>query len=240
MHENQEVNQMGFRRGPKTARSSRLGATLLTFEGLALDSLRMRQYGLADNLRAAGEALMGGASGLMGAVAAMSIISSAAAAFAQETRQLSLPNVNVTAPAPPLEPPYLRDPGAYQRNPYNGRYRVEEDKFREVPCSATRIASAAGGKCLQGYRLIPAQTQQVVNPKGGDNCDLALDVVVYSAGNLSIEADTLIFDPYKLTAIGHQTSQFCYVSGNTGYDQEDFRDNEPSDAARHQLAQSRW
>jgi len=168
---------------------------------------------------------MGGTSGLTGAVAAMAIISSAAAAFAQGTQQLSLPNVTVTAPAPPVEPPYLRDPGkAYQRNPYNGRYRVEEDKFREVPCTATRIASAAGGKCLQGYRLIPAQTQQIVNPKGGDNCDLALDVVVYSVGNSSIEADTLIFDPYKLTAIGHQTSQFCYVNGNTGYDQEDFRD----------------
>ena len=168
---------------------------------------------------------MGGTSGLTGAVAAIAIISSAAGACAQETQQLSLPNVTVTAPALPLEPPYLRDPGkAYQRNPYNGRYRVEEDKFREVPCTATRIASAAGGKCLQGYRLIPAQTQQLANPKGGDNCDLALDVVAYSVGNLSIEADTLIFDPYKLTAIGYQTSQFCYVSGNTGYDQEDFRD----------------
>jgi len=67
-------------------------------------------------------------------------------------------------------------------------------------------------------------TQQITNPKGGDNCDLALDVVVYSIGNLSIEADTLIFDPYKLTAIGHQTSQFCYVSGNPGYGPEDFQD----------------
>ena len=149
----------------------------------------------------------------------------AAGAWAQQTEQLSLPNVTVTAPAAPAEPPYLRNPGtAYQRNPYNGRYRVEEDKFREVPCAVTRIASATGGKCLQGYRLIPALTQQITNPKGGDNCDLALDVVMYSAGNLSIEADTLIFDPYKLTAIGHQTSQFCYVNGNTGYDLEDFRD----------------
>lgn len=149
----------------------------------------------------------------------------AAGAWAQQTEQLSLPNVTVTAPTAPAEPPYLRNPGtAYQRNPYNGRYRVEEDKFREVSCAVTRIASATGGKCLQGYRLIPALTQQITNPKGGDNCDLALDVVMYSAGNLSIEADTLIFDPYKLTAIGHQTSQFCYVNGNTGYDLEDFRD----------------
>jgi hypothetical protein len=158
-------------------------------------------------------------------IAGLAIAAFATGLCAQQTEQLSVPNVTVTAPAPRVEPLYLRDPGtAYQRNPYNGRYRVEEDKFREVPCAVTRIASAAGGKCLQGYRLIPALTQQITNPKGGDNCDLALDVVMYSAGNLAIEADTLIFDPYKLTAIGHQTSQYCYVNGNLGYGQEDFQD----------------
>lgn len=149
----------------------------------------------------------------------------AAVGYAQQTEQLSLPNVTVTAPVIPVVPPYQRDPGrSYQRNPYSGRYRVEEDRFREVPCTATRIASTAAGKCLQGYRLLPGATDQITSPKGGSNCDLALDVVIYSAGNLSIEADTLIFDPYKLTAIGHQTSQFCYVNGNPAYDQEDFQD----------------
>ena len=158
-------------------------------------------------------------------IAGLAVIALAPVAVAQQAEQLSLPNVTVTAPATPPVPPYLRDPGtAYQRNPYNGRYRVEEDRFREVACTATRIASTNGGKCLQGYRLIPALTQQITNPKGGDNCDLALDVVMYTAGNLSIEADTLIFDPYKLTAIGHQTSQFCYVNGDSGYDQNDFQD----------------
>ena len=155
----------------------------------------------------------------------LAIAVSATNVWGQQTEQLSIPNITVTAPAPRVEPPYLRDPGtAYQRNPYNGRYRVEEDKFREVPCAVTRIASAVGGKCLQGYRLIPALTQQIINPKGGDNCDLALDVVMYITGRLSIEADTLIFDPYKLSAIGYQTSQFCYVNGNSGYDQQDFQD----------------
>jgi hypothetical protein len=168
---------------------------------------------------------MPGLTGVTSAVATMAIICSATGTRGQETEQLLLPHVTVTAPPPAVAPPYLRDPAtAYQRNPYNGRYRVEEDKFREIPCAVTRIASAAGGKCLQGYRLIPALTQQITNPKGGDNCDLALDVVISSIGRLSIEADTLIFDPYKLTAIGTQTSQFCYVNGNSGYDQEDFRD----------------
>ena len=66
-------------------------------------------------------------------------------------------------------------------------------------------------------------TNQITNPKGGDNCDLSLDVAMYTAGNLSIEADTLISDPYKLTAIGFHGT-YCYVSGYPGYDLEDFRD----------------
>jgi len=142
----------------------------------------------------------------------LAILVWAAGACAQQTEQLSLPNATVTAPAAPAVAPYLRDPGkAYQRNPYSGRYRVEEDKFREVPCTTTRIAPATGGKCLQGYRLLPGLTDQITNPRGGSNCDLALDVAIYSSGHLSIEADTLIFDPYKLTAIGPQTSAYCYV-----------------------------
>src|SRR5262245_34376859 len=155
----------------------------------------------------------------------MMIATPAVDVCAQQTEPLLLPNVTVTAPAPPTEAPYLRDPGrAYARNPYSGRYRVEEDKFREVPCATARIASPTAGKCLQGYRIIPGATNQITNPKGGSNCDLALDVAMYSAGNLSIEADTIIFDPYKVTAIGHQKSQFCYVNGNSGYGLEDFQD----------------
>jgi hypothetical protein len=144
-------------------------------------------------------------------------------AGAQNTT-VTVPNVTVTAPAPVVSPPYLREPGqAYARNPYNGRYRVEEDKFPQVPCTATRIAAAASGKCLLGSRLIPGATDQITNPKGGSNCDMALDVVIYNAVNLSVEADTLITDPYKLTAIGFH-SAYCYVNGNSGYDQEDFQD----------------
>src|ERR1700758_4379619 len=78
-----------------------------------------------------------------GVIAGLAVIASAAGACAQPTEQLSLPNVTVTAPAPPVAAPYLRDPGkAYQRNPYSGRYRVEEERFREVPCTATFIAPA--------------------------------------------------------------------------------------------------
>jgi hypothetical protein len=156
------------------------------------------------------------------AIAALATMSSASGTYAQETKQLPVPNVTVTAPAAPVEPPYLRNPWkSFERNPYAGRYRVEEDKFTEVPCNVTRIASAAGGKCLQGYRLVPGTA--LFAQRGGLKCDMALDVVMYRVGDLSIEASTLIFDPYKLAATG-LPGKYCYVVGNPRYDQEDFQD----------------
>jgi hypothetical protein len=156
-----------------------------------------------------------------GVVVVAATMASASGALAQQTRQMSLPQVTVTAPAAPVVPPYLTSPGrSYERNPYAGRYRVEEDKFPEVPCNVTRIASAAGGKCLQGYRLMPGLVATAPAPIA---CDMGLDVVIYNTGKLSVEADTLIFDPYKLTAIGYH-NQNCYINGNTGYDQQDFQD----------------
>jgi hypothetical protein len=158
---------------------------------------------------------------LAGAIAALAITSSASGPYAQETK-LPVPNVTVTAPAVPAEPPYLRNPWkSYERNPYAGRYRVEEDKFAEVPCTQTRISSSAGGRCLQGYRLVPGQA--LLHQSGGLRCDMALDVVMYNVGNLSIEASTLIFDPYKLVATG-MPGKYCFVRSHPGYDQEDFKD----------------
>jgi hypothetical protein len=160
---------------------------------------------------------------LSGAIIAAAVILTGRS-YAQQPNQIPLPEVTVTAPAPPIVPPYQRDPAkSYARNPYLGRYRVEEDKFKEVPCAATRIASSSEGKCLQGYRLTPAAFEVNRTSRSGSTCELALDVVISKIGSLSIEADTLIFDPYKLTAIGYQTQE-CYVNGYTGYDQEDFQD----------------
>jgi hypothetical protein len=168
-----------------------------------------------------------------GAVRARNIVPSALMAAALscvgssvEAQQgtVTIPNVTVTASAVPVSLLYLRAPGsAYARNPYSGYYRVEEDKFPEVPCTATRLASAAGGKCLQEYRLIPGATDQITNPKGASNCDIALDVVAYTVGNLAVEADTTITDPYKVTAIGFH-SAYCYVNDYPGYNQDDFHD----------------
>ena len=126
---------------------------------------------------------------LAGGIAALTIMSSASGPYAQETKPLPVPNVTVTAPAAPFEPPYMRDPGkAFARNPYFGRYRVEEDKFSEVPCTQTRIASRPGGKCLQGYRLGPPGPSLGAAGNNSSPCDMALDVVIDTPGNLAIEA----------------------------------------------------
>jgi hypothetical protein len=130
-------------------------------------------------------------------------------AYAQDSK-LSVPNVEVTAP-----------PNVGTRSPYFGRYRVEEDKFGEAPCSQTRIALGPTGKCLQGYRLtLPANTGY----RGSSPCDIALDVVIDTTGSLSVEADILVFDPYAVYAAGGSPPKFCYVRGNSGYDQINFQD----------------
>ena len=154
------------------------------------------------------------------AIVTAAMMASASGACAQDSK-LSVPNVTVTAPAAAVEPPYMRDRSkAFGRNPYFGRYRVEEDKFPEVPCKQTRIAFGPGGKCLLGYRLGFASNSTARN---SNNCDMALDVVIDTTGKLAIEADILVFDPYRVTATGSPPRQ-CYVRSYFGYDQEDFQD----------------
>jgi DNA-binding winged helix-turn-helix (wHTH) protein len=131
------------------------------------------------------------------------------------------PASNVTLTVPAAQNPTANAPGAveqlypraagkaFERNSYVGRERVEEDKFPQVPCTVTRIAASTGGKCLLGYRE--------------PGCNQAIDVVMYSAGGLSIEASTLSFDPYKLAG-QRLPGRWCSVAGRPTYDQEDFQD----------------
>ena len=160
-------------------------------------------------------------SGYASAIVTAAMLASASGAYAQDSK-LFVPDVTVTALAGPFEPPYMRDPGrAYARNPYFGRYRVEEDKFPQVPCTQTRIGLGPDGKCLQGYRLTPAPFNSW---NGSSTCDMALDVVTDTSRKLSVEADVPVFDPYKVEANGGATPKFCYVLSYLGYDEEDFLD----------------
>jgi hypothetical protein len=169
---------------------------------------------------------MGAMRAYLGAAAVLAAALAAPSAGAQ-VKQLTVPNVTVTAPAPPSEPPYLRgDPWqSYARNPYVGRYRVDEDRFAKVPCADTRIAAAGPATCLWGYRLQAGQTYARMGniPAGGDRCDMALDVTMFNIADLAVEADVLIFDPWKLTSQGYP-GRDCYVEGFAGYGLQDFED----------------
>jgi hypothetical protein len=152
------------------------------------------------------------------------------AVLAEQTNQTTLPEVTVTAPFVPL---YLRSGDglkAFERNPYFGNNRVEENHFLPVPCSGFRIDPASAGAsdltCLQGGQLVPGYVHVV--SKGGDrnseHCEIDHDVTIYNVGDLSVEADVLAFDPAKLGADTRFPDPDCYVAGYTGYDQEDFQD----------------
>src|SRR5215469_16495899 len=154
------------------------------------------------------------------AIAAVAMMASVSGAYAQDER-LKVPKVIVLAQAAPGEPPYMRDPWkSYARNPYFGRYRVEEGNFAEVPCTATRIAFAQGGRCLQGYRLT---LPEIANNTGGNPCDMALDVVGANTGKLYIEADIPGVGPDQVHAEGSPPPG-CFRNRFLGYDQEDFQD----------------
>jgi hypothetical protein len=101
---------------------------------------------------------------------------------------------------------------------------VEEDKFVEVPCSQTRIAFGPGGKCLQGYRLGLSGTTVY---RSSSPCDMALDVVIDSTGKPAVEADILVFDPYKVVASGGSPPRFCYVHSSFKIRPESFSGHEP-------------
>jgi hypothetical protein len=170
---------------------------------------------------------------LLAAAIAATVPPFAAPARAQSANPLTLPPVSVTAP-PPL-PLYLR-PGnglkAFERNPYFGDNRVEEDRFAPVPCSGFRIepAAASGASdrlCLQGQRLAPAYmygSKGMGDESGSRDCEIDHDLAIFDIGDLSVEADVLVFDPYKLRADTLFPDADCYVAGYSGYDREDFAD----------------
>jgi len=150
--------------------------------------------------------------------AAAAVVCWAGVAAAQ-TGAMTVPDVNVTAPsATAPQPPYLQDPGkrGSLRNGFNGRYRNEEDKFVQQPCGTTRLSSAGGGTCLVGYRLDGGVARY------GSSCDMGLDVVMYNAGPLAVEADIVSFDPQKVSALGAHSK--CRIVPYSGYDATDFQD----------------
>ena len=120
----------------------------------------------------------------------------------------TLPDVSVTAPASPNEvrPTSQGAPGT----PYFGNVRVEETKWPEVPCAASRVGAANPGTCRRGPPQMNFEHGDSQGTRPISNCQIAHDLVISAAGGLSFEADSLVFDPYYVSAIGHQR-QDCYV-----------------------------
>jgi hypothetical protein len=122
----------------------------------------------------------------------------------------------------------LRD---FERNNYFGDNRVEESRFAPVPCSGSRIDPAAAGAsdetCLEGWHLSPGYmygSKGMGDESGSRHCDIDHDVAIFDIADLSVEADVLVFDPYKLSADFGYPDSDCYIAGYTGYDRDDFED----------------
>jgi len=130
---------------------------------------------------------------------------------------LGLPEVTVTAP--PITPSWKK------WNPYSTNTRVEEDKWPEIPCDSSRISSGAATGCRTGPPLghegfgLPAGNLGI-DPS---NCRIAHDLVISNVGNLAIEADVIVVDPYFVSAIGSQ-HKGCYVQSHYSDLREDFPD----------------
>ena len=120
---------------------------------------------------------------------------------------LSLPEVSVTAP--PITPAWKK------WNPYGGSVRVEEDKWPDIPCSASRIAAGAASGCKTGPHVSYAGVGLPGNDRAPDlsNCKMAHDLVMTTLGVLAIEADVIVVDPYFVSAIGPQHKGCAAQSG---------------------------
>lgn len=151
---------------------------------------------------------------LLGASILAAIACSAGGSFAEEQKLGPLPDVTVTAP--PITPPLKKFV------PFFGNPRVEEDKWPDIPWRDSRIGVASAGSCKTGapQESAPGFHPNVVQQS---NCRIAHDLVMTNLGNLTIEADVMVFDPTYVSGIGHQNGG-CTIRTGYGDLREDFPD----------------
>lgn len=142
------------------------------------------------------------------------IITAGPAAHAQQ-QDLTLPEVTVTAPATPspqqVRPTSQGAPGM----PYFGNVRIEEASWPVIPCTASRVGASADASCRRGPTVMNFEHGDANGTRALSNCQIAHDLVIDRLGGLQFEADSLVFDPYYVSAIGHQR-QDCYVEAIPG------------------------
>ncbi len=151
------------------------------------------------------------------AVAAAAIVCAISGVFGAKAQSIGLPEVTVTAP--PIVPSWKK------WNPYSSNTRVEEENWPEIPCSASRISSGRATNCQTGPPLGHegmglAMGNLSIDPS---NCRMAHDLVSTDTGNLVIEADAIVVDPYFVSATGSQ-HKGCYVQSHYSDLREDFLD----------------
>src|SRR5579863_9486620 len=132
--------------------------------------------------------------GMAATLVLAAIVCSGIGAAAQQS--LSLPEVTVTAP--PVTPPPVA-PQSAKPSPYFGNTRVEEDKWPEIPCAASRIDVGAAGTCRRGPPQVTFERGDAQGSRQLSNCDIAHNLVISYVGVLAIEADVLVFDPYYIS-----------------------------------------
>jgi hypothetical protein len=129
--------------------------------------------------------------------------------WAQQGAPTTLPDVSVIAPRNPNEvrPTSEAAPG----NPYAGNTRVEEARWPVIPCASSRVGSGdAAASCRRGPQVMNFEHGDAQGARPLSNCQIAHDLVISKIGGLDFEADSLVFDPYYISALGHQR-QDCFV-----------------------------
>ncbi len=154
---------------------------------------------------------------LAAALLVAAISCAASGAVGADASNLGLPEVTVTAP--PITPSWKK------WNPYSSNPRVEEEKWPEIPCSGSRIGSGAASTCQTGP---PLGHEGMGLPSGNlsidaSNCKMGHDLIITNLGNLVIEADAIVVDPYFVSATGSQ-HKGCYVQSHYSDLREDFPD----------------
>jgi hypothetical protein len=101
-----------------------------------------------------------------------------------------------------------------------------EDKWPNIPCGAARISSGTASTRKTGPLLghegmgLPSNNVTSID---ASNCRMGHDLVITSLGNLVIEADAIVVDPYYVSAIGSQ-HKGCYAQSHYSDLREDFPD----------------
>jgi len=154
---------------------------------------------------------------LVGALGLILIGYASPGALGADPSNLGLPDVTVTAP--PITPSWKK------WNPYSSSPRVEEDKWPDIPCGAAKISSGTASTCKTGPLLghegmgLPSGNISI----DASNCRMGHDLVITNLGNLVVEADVIVVDPYYVSAIGSQ-HKGCYVQSHYSDLREDFPD----------------